>query len=259
MLKYRQISFFFIFILVVVAASDVFFRIPVLLYAGTILAYIALLAWGSADVSSGFYIKTLCRGKMDQKTLALTFDDGPDSRTTPALLEVLEKEDVKAAFFIIGRKAEENCSLLRRIDSEGHLIGAHSYSHSNLFDLFSRKRMLGEMNRTEEIISDCIGRKIRMFRPPFGVTNPALSDAIKQKGYHVIGWSLRSRDTVISDEEKLLARLKAHIKPGDVILLHDSPDHTASVTAKFIKYAKEQGYTFERPDILLGIEAYETN
>jgi peptidoglycan/xylan/chitin deacetylase (PgdA/CDA1 family) len=96
-----------------------------------------------------------------------------------------------------------------------------------------------------------------MFRPPFGVTNPPLCDALKQKGYKVIGWSLRSRDTVISDEEKLLARIKARIRPGDVILLHDSLSQTASVTGKLIKFAKEQGYSFERPDKLLGIEAYE--
>lgn len=259
MLRYRQISIAFICLLIIVAACDVFFSIPLLLYAGIILAYIVLLAWGSADISSNFYIKTLCRGNMNNKTLALTFDDGPDSRTTPALLEVLEKEGVKAAFFIIGKKAEENCSLLRRIDSDGHLIGGHSYSHSNFFDLFSRKRILGELTLTEEVISNCTARKIKMFRPPFGVTNPVLSDALKKMGYHIIGWSLRSRDTVISDEDKLLERLRTHLKPGDVILLHDSLKHTASVTGKLIKLAKSQGYTFERPDKLLGIEAYEKN
>ncbi len=143
------------------------------------------------------------------------------------------------------------------MDKEGHVVGGHSYSHHFFFDLFSRKRMSEEMQRTEEAISKSINRKIRMFRPPYGVTNPALAGVLERKKYYVIGWSLRSKDTVTEDENLLLGRVTGKLKPGDIILFHDTKSHMINVLEKFIKFAKENDFRFERLDKHLGIEAYE--
>jgi peptidoglycan/xylan/chitin deacetylase (PgdA/CDA1 family) len=257
MLKYQKIIIAFICMLAMLAIFDIFLHIPILFYAGIILAFIVILAWGSADIRSGLYCRTLCIGDMKKRSIALTFDDGPDKAVTPALLDILKKEGISAAFFCIGKKAEANPDLLGRMDKEGHVVGGHSYSHHFFFDLFSRKRMTEEMQMTEDAISKSINRIIRMFRPPYGVTNPALASALGRKKYYVIGWSLRSKDTVTEDENLLLGRVTGKLKPGDIILFHDTKSHMVNVLEKFIKFAKENDFRFERLDKHLGIEAYE--
>jgi peptidoglycan-N-acetylglucosamine deacetylase len=257
MLKYQKIIIAFICIILLLVFADIFFRISFLFYAGIILAFIGIQTWGSADIRSGLYCKTLCSGNMEKRSIALTFDDGPDEAVTPAILDILSKEDVRAAFFCIGNKAVENPELLKRMDGEGHVIGGHSFSHHFFFDFFSRKRMLEEMRMTEEAVSRSINRKIRMFRPPYGVTNPPLAKVLVSKKYHVIGWSLRSKDSVTKDENRLLRRITGKLKPGDIILFHDTKSQTVNILGKFIKFAKENDYSFERLDKHLGIDVYE--
>ncbi|HOO98758.1 MAG TPA: polysaccharide deacetylase family protein [Bacteroidales bacterium] len=259
MLKYRTISVIFIILIAALAIADLFLSVSLLLYAGIIIAYTALLAWGSADISSGMYVKALCRGNMEKRTIALTFDDGPDIRVTPALLDLLAANNIKAAFFVTGKNAEKHPDIIRRIDRDGHIIGAHSWSHSIFYDLFSRSSMLAEIEKTEELTGSLINKKLKLFRPPFGVTNPPLADVLRHKNYHVIGWSLRSLDTAIKDENRLFSRITARIKQGDIILLHDTMEKTVNVTEKFIKFAAQNEFSFERLDNHLGIEAYEKN
>ncbi|MCU0460848.1 MAG: polysaccharide deacetylase family protein [Bacteroidales bacterium] len=256
MLRYQKFNIAFTVLIIALTISDIFLHIHLLAYGGIILAFIGLLAWGSSDIRSGWYVKTYCKGDMQKRSLSLTFDDGPDKIVTPALLDLLRNEDIKAAFFCIGKKAEQNPDLLAQIDKDGHVIGGHSYSHHFFFDLFISDRMLNEMQRSEDIVFKITGKRMRLFRPPYGVTNPLLAKALEQKNYHVIGWSLRSKDTVIKNEEKLFEKVAKKVKPGDVILFHDTQNHMVNVLGKFIKFAKENGFTFERPDKHLGIEPY---
>ncbi|MBN2633916.1 MAG: polysaccharide deacetylase family protein [Bacteroidales bacterium] len=259
MLKYRTISVIFICLIAALAIADFFLGVSLFFYAGIIIAYIVLLAWGSADIKSGMFVKALCRGNVEKRTVALTFDDGPDMRVTPALLDILARENIQAAFFVTGKKALENPDLIRRIDREGHIIGGHSWSHSIFFDIFSRSSMLAEVEKTEELIGSLINKKIKIFRPPYGVTNPPLADIVRHKNYHVAGWSLRSLDTVTKDQDKILSRITGKIKPGDIVLFHDTLERTIHVTDKFIKFARQNDLSFERLDKHLGIEAYEKN
>jgi peptidoglycan/xylan/chitin deacetylase (PgdA/CDA1 family) len=239
------------------AIADFFVRFSLLWYGGIIIAFAGYMAQGSANIRSGLYCRAHCSGKKEKKSIALSFDDGPDRSVTPLLLDLLSKEGIKACFFCIGRKAEQEPDIIKRIDGEGHIIGGHSYSHHFFFDLFRSRRMLEEMQKSEEVIISAINRKVRMFRPPYGVTNPPLAKALRQKKYHVIGWSLRSKDTVITDEKKLFDRLVKRVKPGDIILFHDTKRITVNVLEKFIKFASENGFSFDRLDKHLGIEAYE--
>jgi peptidoglycan/xylan/chitin deacetylase (PgdA/CDA1 family) len=257
MLRYQKFNIAFALALTSLAVIDIFTYVPLLTYSGIIIAFVGLLVWGSADISSGWYCETLCSGNMEKRSIALTFDDGPDKSVTPALLDLLREEEIRAAFFCIGRKAEENQELIQQADRDGHIFGGHSYSHHYFFDLFSTGKMLSEMQRSEDAIGRSINKRIKLFRPPYGVTNPPLARALAKKKYHVIGWSLRSNDTVIKDEEKLFERVKKMVKPGDIILFHDTQKHTVDVLKKFIRFAKEERYSFERLDTHLGINAYE--
>jgi peptidoglycan/xylan/chitin deacetylase (PgdA/CDA1 family) len=117
--------------------------------------------------------------------------------------------------------------------------------------------MVAELRKTENALGQIQNRKTRLFRPPYGVTNPSIASAAREMNYHIVGWSLRSKDTVKKDENELLERLKKKVRPGDVILFHDTRGITLKILDCFIRYAKSRNYIFERPDRLLGIDAYE--
>ncbi len=257
MLKYQKIIAFSALMLVILLIVDYYVNISIWIYIGIIIATIALLAYGSASVGSGFYCRVICSADTNEKIIALTFDDGPHKILTPLILDILAGNNIKAAFFCVGDNVKAYPDVVRRIDREGHIIGNHSGTHHFFFDLFSRERMIKELEENDEIIGNLIKRKVRLFRPPYGVTNPALASVAAIKGYSVIGWSLKSKDTVIKSEDALLQRLEKKLKNGDVILFHDTMEITTRILDKFIQCARGQNYRFERIDNLLKIKAYE--
>ena len=218
--------------------------------------YFSMLVLGCIFISWNFWFPSVCRGPLDAKRIAISFDDGPAAGKTEKILDILAAEQVPAAFFCIGRNIEGNADLLRRIDAEGHVIGNHSDSHHFWFDLFSTKKMLADLQRMDERCHLAIGKRPRLFRPPYGVTNPNLARAVRSGGYVSMGWSVRSLDTVAKDPDALLNKLAGKIHPGAIFLFHDTVDLTAEVLPRFIRLAKEKGYAFERPDRLTSIEAY---
>jgi peptidoglycan-N-acetylglucosamine deacetylase len=216
--------------------------------------YLLILVVGSVRISSGFYLQVLCKGTVKEKVVALTFDDGPDPVITPRVLEILEKHQIPATFFVIGRKAKNQEDLIRLIISKGHNIGNHSFSHHFLFDLFKRKNMEQDLVKAEMIIKDLSGKKPLLFRPPYGVTNPVLAKVVKRLGYQVIGWSIRSFDTTKKDAQKVTKRVIKGLHPGAVILMHDAQAVAPKALENIIIKAKEQGYRFVGLDEIFGIE-----
>ncbi len=257
MLNYKNTIFFFIILLIVIICADIIFSVSFVFYVIPFFILISLLAYGSASIQSQFYIRSFCCAETKNKHIALSFDDGPDEFVTPRLLELLKNYQIKAAFFCIGEKAEKLPELIKQIDLEGHIIGSHSYTHHYWFDLFSAQHMEEDLRKTDAAIKKIINKKINWFRPPYGVTNPPLAKVINRMQYFVIGWSLKSKDTTISNRQKLMNRLINNFKPGDIILFHDNQPHIIEVLDNFIKFAIEKKYTFIRPDQLLNIEAYE--
>jgi peptidoglycan/xylan/chitin deacetylase (PgdA/CDA1 family) len=257
MLKYKIIVLVSILLLIITLIADCYFSVSIWLYVGIVLASAGLLGYGSISIRSDFYSRVLCSADTGEKVIALTFDDGPDQTVTPRVLDILKEQQVQATFFCIGHKVEENPGLIKRMDQEGHAIGSHSYSHHFFFDLFRFAKMLNELKRTENILERVLDKKIKMFRPPYGVTNPPLARALRKMNYHIIGWSLWSKDTVIKDEDLLFERLKIKLGTGDILVFHDTRSHMVAVLDKFIKFAKENKYRFVRVDNLLHIEAYE--
>jgi peptidoglycan/xylan/chitin deacetylase (PgdA/CDA1 family) len=257
MLNFRSASTLVIILAVVVILLMIVQPDLWWILAGVIGIYLLALIIGSAGIRSGFYLKAICKGKTAEKLATLTFDDGPDENITPKVLAILEKHEIKAAFFVIGKKAKKNVKLLKQIISSGHLAGLHSYSHSLLFDLYRKKTMEQDLLKAEDVITCNTGKKPLFFRPPYGVTNPVLAKVVKKLGYVVIGWSVRSLDTTIKDAEKVTNRVMRKLHPGAVILMHDTQEVTPEALEKVITGAKEKGYRFVGLEELLGIEAFE--
>jgi peptidoglycan/xylan/chitin deacetylase (PgdA/CDA1 family) len=208
------------------------------------------LACASYRIDSGIYVKALCRKKTDSKVVALTFDDGPDPANTPPVLDVLRQYGVQATFFCIGKRAEEQPDMIRRIRQEGHLVGNHSYVHTPSFPLFSAARMTADLQQSQQALERITGTKITLFRPPCGVTNPMVRKAVRKLGYTVVGWSIRSFDTRREKENRIFNRIVKQIRPGAVILLHDRLPGSAALTVRLLDYLKGRGYKAVRIDTL---------
>ncbi|SHM11527.1 Peptidoglycan/xylan/chitin deacetylase, PgdA/CDA1 family [Chitinophaga jiangningensis] len=220
------------------------------------LVYIPLCVWGAIKIQANYFIPSVSQARTNEKVVALSFDDGPLPEYTPLVLDILRQEQVPAAFFCIGKNIPENDELLERIHAEGHVIGNHSWCHDFWFDLYSSKRMQLDLDRMQEQVESVLGITPRLFRPPYGVTNPNLATAVEKEGLVSVGWSIRSLDTVAKDEAVLLQKILDALHPGAVILLHDTCSITAAILPRLIKGIREKGYRLERIDKLLKIPAY---
>ena len=165
----------------------------------------------------------------DEKKVAITFDDGPDAKTTALLLDGLKARKVRATFFVIGEKAEQNPELICRMSDEGHLIGNHTYSHVQL-----------NMEIT--------GQEVIYLRPPYGEW-----DHKKDCPQNMIAvyWDVDPLDWKRTDTKQIAADILRQVKPGDIILLHDI--YKTSVQAAFIVIdeLQRQGYEFVTVEELL--------
>lgn len=221
-----------------------------------LVIFVSLAVWGAMRVDSNYFIDVHTKADTQEKVVALSFDDGPVEQYTPQILDILQQHQVPAAFFCIGHRAETQPHLLKRIHGEGHLIGNHSYEHNFWFDMKSSRNMIKDLQTADEMIIQATGLQPRLFRPPYGVTNPNLAKAITEGEYIPVGWSVRSLDTVIKEEDKLLERVTRNIRPGDIFLFHDTSAATVKILPALIRHIREQGFTFRRIDHLLNVPAY---
>jgi len=218
-----------------------------------IVFLLAFFFYASYNISSGVYVKAYCKKKTTEKEVALTFDDGPNAEYTPKILDILKQWNVEATFFCIGSEVEKNSPLVERMQAEGHLIGNHSYSHSNFFPLLRVKHMIADIQRCEDSIKAVTQQPVKFFRPPFGITNPLIKKALKSFDYYIIGWNIRSLDTSIDNVDKIVKRIIKRIRPGSVILLHDRLPHSEQLLVKTLTYLSENNYTVKRVDKLFNI------
>jgi len=256
MLKFRNTNIIFILLLAALIGYDIYYGLPFYVYIIAGIVYSLILFRGSYYVGSNFYFNIICSAKTDKKQIAISFDDGPVHECTPRILELLKEHNVAAAFFCIGKRVAGNESLFKEVHEAGHIIGNHSYSHHTWFDLFSADKMYDDLQMMDEAMQKVIGLKPKLFRPPYGVTNPNLKKAVIKGNYIPVGWNIRSLDTVISDEQKLLTKVTKALKPGAVVLFHDTGKAIPAVLPAFIKQAREKGYEIVRLDKLLKLEPY---
>ncbi|MEP7168629.1 MAG: polysaccharide deacetylase family protein [Bacteroidota bacterium] len=257
MLNFRNVNIAFAIIFGTLLLFGRTYNLHWSIYVLIILIFLAIQTYGCYSIGSGFHIKTYCQKNTNEKEVAITFDDGPDKILTPGILNILREFSIPAAFFCIGKKIAGNENVLQQMHEDGHIIGNHSYSHDIWFDLFSTQRMTKELSETENKIHEVIGSKPKFFRPPYGVTNPNLRRAVTNLKYDAIGWSIRSFDTVLKDENKIFENVINKIEPGSVIVLHDTIPGTEIMLRKLLSWLDKNKYKVSRLDEMFNLKAYE--
>ena len=154
--------------------------------------------------------------------VALSFDDGPDPVSTPKVLELLEKANVKATFFMLGEMVERYPGVARQVVSAGHEIGVHGLEHKN--SLLRSPRTTGyDMAKAKQIIEDVTGAKVKLMRPPYGVISVGTLWYARALQLRIVLWTAWGRDWRIkATAETVIADLRKHGLGGGTILLHDS-------------------------------------
>ena len=232
------------------------------------IASAGLLAHATFVPSSTLWGPVLSRaGGQAGNHVALTFDDGPTPGSSERVLDALGEAGVRAAFFVVGRNAERWPAIVRRMDAEGHLVGNHTWDHSH-YGIFCRDAYWrAQVDRTDRVIEQTIGRRPALFRPPMGMKTWHVTDAARRAGHAVVTWSRRAMDGVArTDAERIVARLVPSSGPGDVLLLHDGLEPNAlrrdarateAAVRPLVAGLREKGLEPRRLDLLLGIKGYQ--
>jgi len=186
--------------------------------------------------------------------IALTFDDGPDPSTTPAILDILHNYNIKATFFVVGARAEQHPDLINRIVSEGHTLGNHTYYHRDLTKL-SPDQVLEELRGWQAVIDQALGSHFQgtLFRPPCAASYdadpaklPSLQEALREQKMYRVMWTIDSNDWALRDQPESIVINLAQSTPegGGVILFHDTQPQTVQALSKILDNYQEAGYKF---------------
>lgn len=256
MLNFRNTNILFISLLVLIIGYNLIYPVPLFIYAILVIVYSFILFYGCYYIRSNFFINVICSAKTGEKEIAISFDDGPATAYSGEILQILKANNVKAAFFCIGNRIAGKEKIFEQLHEDGHLIGNHSYSHHFWFDMFSSKKMLADLKMMDTVMEKTIGLRPKLFRPPYGVINPNVRKAIVKGNYVPVGWSVRSMDTIIRDEKKLLNKITRSLRNGAIFLFHDTSKTTLAILPQFIKHATQEGYKIVRLDKMLNLQAY---
>lgn len=209
------------------------------------------LAWGTYYCNAPLFGPVVGRGPRRGRELYLTFDDGPNAGATGSILETLEREAVPAAFFMVGAHVRRYPELARAAAGAGHEIGNHTDHHVKLH-LRGPGAIATELGEAHRTLVETTGKAPRSFRAPHGFRNPFLWQATRRLGYRVFGWTFGVWDSDPVGAETIRARVRARLRPGAIILLHDGDGYdpagdrrpTAAALPGIIADARDAGYTF---------------
>jgi peptidoglycan/xylan/chitin deacetylase (PgdA/CDA1 family) len=203
---------------------------------------------GEIDLEKLYPGLVLRASKAPDKIVALTFDDGPDRLYTPQVLDVLKAKGVKATFFLIGKRIEEDPDVAKRIADEGHSIGNHTYSHPELTE--ASDSLPEEIAKAKQAIEAVGVTDNGFFRPPYGAAEPSLVEQVADLGYRIAMWSIDSLDWRGLSRTEVVKNVEGYVVPGSVILQHSAggpgEDLSGSVLAvgDIIDKLRAQGYRF---------------
>ncbi len=222
-----------------------------------IITGIGIVAWGAFNIQGNFFLKATHEGDATNRKIALTFDDGPHPVYTPEVLALLKQHGIQATFFSIGKNVMQHPGIVKQIHDAGHTVGSHSYSHAPMIDFNGKNSWLNELRQTDSAIAQAVGRKPRFFRPPYGVTTPHLANAIRTSGHTVVGWRVRPYDTLEGRPSAQIVRIILEkVKPGTIILLHDTHDRIVPVLEQLLPELLRRGYTLVTVAELIDEDAY---
>ena len=184
--------------------------------------------------------------KKHVKMVALTFDDGPDPKTTPQALDILKKYGAKATFFMVGQNIAGNEAIVKRVHNEGHQIGIHTWHHPVLTKL-PLESAQKEILDTQTAINNVIGIKPTITRPPYGAINATIQNSVDQS---FIMWNVDSLDWKTRNTKAIMQEI-AKTQPGSIILMHDIHQTSIDALPSVLEYLKSNGYTLVTVDELL--------
>lgn len=199
--------------------------------------------WGDGHANN-----SVAHPQPSKSRIYLTFDDGPSIHSTPWLLEMLEKENVQASFFLIGQAIERNPELVLSIHKAGHSIGNHSYKHLFMPGL-NNKELENEIERTNLLIEELTGELPKIFRPPYGLMDNRLAQVLNDRSMHPVYWSQAPEDWAHPGAHRVVKRLFMRLKPGSLIVLHEGKNlkEQTLVAAKEIIYkCKSSEFNLEK-------------
>ena len=188
----------------------------------------------------------------DRPVVSLTFDDGPSSIYTPVILDVLAKHDVKATFFVLGRRVADHPEIVARIAAEGHDIGNHSWSHPSFRSLW-KEHIRDEICRTDDAVEAAAGVRPALFRPPFGRYAESAVPLVGGLGHHFVLWSVDGSDWETEDEAVVAQTIVRKARAGSIILLHDREPVTARALPSIIAGLREKGLEIEKVSTAAGL------
>ncbi|MCD9023984.1 polysaccharide deacetylase family protein [Cohnella sp. NL03-T5] len=181
------------------------------------------------------------------RKVALTFDDVPDPRFTPKVLDVLRRKKVPATFFVVGTRSAKYPDIVRRIHREGHNVGNHSYNHPD-FSKLPLSKVQEQIGRAEKVIEGIIGFKPRLVRPPYGEILPRQLEWAKKRGYTVVNWDVDSSDWRQLSADRVFRNVIRTVKPGSIVLMHagggkgQSLSGTVRALPRIIDWLREHDY-----------------
>lgn len=179
--------------------------------------------------------------------IALTFDDGPSTAWTPALLDGLKERGVKATFFLIGENADKNPEIVKRMAEEGHLIGNHTYHHVELTKVSENEARL-ELADTSAVIVRITGKEPEYMRPPFGAWQRKLEQEIQ---ILPVLWTIDPLDWTTENQDEIVNKVVTEAEENDIILLHDCYKSSIEAGLRIVDILQEEGFVFVTVDELL--------
>ncbi|MFE0577386.1 polysaccharide deacetylase family protein [Streptomyces sp. NPDC058874] len=196
-------------------------------------------------------ILELPAGAGTDSSMVLTFDDGPDPRYTPAILDTLRRYDMRAMFFVCGEMATENRDLLRRMSAEGHVIGNHTWTHPHIPKL-SRPALAAEIGRTSEIVQQVVGEAPQWFRAPYGAWNRAAFEIGAELGMEPLAWTVDSLDWEEPGVTTIVSRILRGAGPRAIVLSHDAGGNRSQSVRAIDSYLPQllaRGYRMTLPTL----------
>ncbi len=258
MLSFRNVNSVVVLLILIFFGLRFKFDIVIWYILIPIVGWLFLTAIGSFNISLNYFLKaTHHKHYTDKNVIALTLDDGPHPEFTPKVLELLKEFNSKATFFLIGKNAEKYPELVKQIIADGHVIGSHSYAHTNNYGFLSRNGVTKDIMKSQKVLFDITKRNVQFFRPPFGVTNPNIARAVKNLSLKTFGWSVRSYDTVAKNSETVFKKVTANLKNGDIVLLHDTSELSVDALEKVLTHLKIKNMNSVTLTTLFNTDSYE--
>jgi len=181
----------------------------------------AVYLLGTLVPCSGWFAPVVRRFSTSHNEVWLTLDDGPEPELTPQTLELLDRHNARATFFVIGREAMRHPGLLRQIRDAGHSVANHTYSHpSGSFWCRPAWWIAKDVDRCTRAIETELHEPAMLFRPPVGMLSPAVEPVATMRGLRIIGWSVRGVDAKSGLAQEIATRVLRKVQPGSIILLH---------------------------------------